>query len=525
MTGHVDSAVHSIHPLKLVSPSRLDLVCKYLYFRELNSTSEPRSSHAAHLYQKHIAIRTGGVEPPDPFYNGPSAAPKQSVDDYERQAKMLLDSLRSHGFEPDAPVPYFADGTLGNGAHRVSAALALDMPIFARLQEGRGTSWGFKWFVENGFTTDELQRLLYAYAHLKADRVAIFVCYSPARQYWDSFVSTIAKAFYLVGHVDIAVESELDMYEVVHDFYATLEPLSSTGVINRKALLLAMAKPLSLRVVLAEWRGDGDDVYEIAADVKNICRETARDVVAPESYLGVHAGSSQAETLNLAHVLLSANNLRQLRLRRSAGVRAEFLKWLADCRDVCLRSAIALDDICVVGSSPLEVIGVRPSTDIDFTLKSNYRKARYGSGVTHLAPSLDIVTEGYHRHRDRPAICDDDLIDSPDYHFMFRGLKFANPEIVLEQKDVYRRDKDVRDIEMATRLLATPHSSAFNPSFEFASRTETLLRELMDENGVAVRPHRPLSPFSSRVGHYSRALARRVNAVRHALRHRRWRTW
>jgi len=74
---------------------------------------------------------------------------------------------------------------------------------------------------------------------------------------------------------------------------------------------------------------------------------------------------------------------------------------------------------------------------------------------------------------------------------------------------------------MATRLFATPHSSAFNPSFEFASRTETLLRELMDENGVAVRPHRPVSPFSSRVGHYSRALARRVNAVRHALRHRR----
>jgi hypothetical protein len=369
------------------------------------------------------------------------------------------------------------------------------MPIVARLHQGRGTAWGFNWFVENGFTTDELQRLLNAYTYLKPDRVAIFVCYSPARQYWDSFVKTIAQAFYLVGHVDIAIDSELGMYEVVHDLYATLEPLSSTGVINRKALLLAMAQPLALRVILAERRHDGDDVYEIAGDVKNICREAARDVVAPGSYLGVHAGSSQAETLNLARVLLSANNLRQLRRRRSAGVRAEFLKWLAECRDVCRRSAIALDDICVVGSSPLEVIGVRPSTDIDFTLKSNYRKARYGSGVTHLAPSVDIVTEGYHRSRDRPAICDDNLIDSPEYHFMFRGLKFANPEIVLEQKDFYRRDKDVRDVETAAALFASEDSvSSFDPSFEFASRCEILLRELTDSRSTNVK-RRVEGPF------------------------------
>ena len=169
MTGRDDDAVHSIHPLKLVSPSRLNLVCKYLYFRELISTApaEPSPSFVAQLYRKHIAVRTGGIEPPDPFYAGPNTAQKQSVADYERQAKMLLNSLSSNGFDPDAAVPYFTDGTLGNGAHRVSAALALDMPIVARRHEGHGTAWGFDWFVENGFTTEELQRLLYAYTDLK----------------------------------------------------------------------------------------------------------------------------------------------------------------------------------------------------------------------------------------------------------------------------------------------------------------------------------------------------------------------
>ena len=377
-----------------------------------------------------------------------------------RHAKLLLASLKSNGFEPNAAVTYFADGTLGNGAHRIAAALALDTPVFAKLHEGRGTAWAFNWFVENGFTTEELQRILHSYTQLKADDVVLFVLYSPARSHWNLFEKTIAQAFYVVGGIDVTVDSQFGMYELVHDLYATLEPLSSTGAINRKALLLAMTPPLAVRVVVAERR-DALDVYSVAAATKNSCRDLARDSVAPESFLSAHAASSKAEALNLAHVLLSPNNLRQLSRRRSAGVRTAFGQWLAECREACVRSGIGVDDICIVGSSPLEVIGIRPSTDVDFTLKSQYRRARYGSGVTHLTAAVDIVTAGYHRSHQRPAIADDELIDSPDCHFMFRGFKFANPEIVLEQKDFYRRDKDVRDIELpiAVSRLQNPGRS------------------------------------------------------------------
>jgi hypothetical protein len=202
------------------------------------------------------------------------------------------------------------------------------------------------------------------------------------------------------------------------------------------------------------------------------------DTVAPSSYLAVHASSSLEETLNLAGVLLSPNGLRQLGRRPSAGSRPELLDWLRECRRTCLAAGIALDDICVVGSSPLEVVGVRPSTDVDFTLKSRYRTERYGMGVSHLTPVVDIVTAGYHRSREGAAIADDELIDNPDFHFMFRGLKFANPEIVLDQKDFYRRDKDVKDLEAASAAFAAPRAESFDPAFEFASSTEVLIREL-----------------------------------------------
>jgi len=249
-----------------------------------------------------------------------------------------------------------------------------------------------------------------------------------------------------------------------------------------------MAPPI-VRIIVAERHGN-DDIYAVADATKAECRQIARDSVAPDAYLSAHASSSKEETLNLAGVLLSANNLHQLRRRTSAGVRAEFGKWLGECRRSCAREGIAIDDICVVGSSPLEVIGIRASTDVDFTLKSDYRRTKYGGGVTHLGPAVDIVTAGYHRARNGSAIDDDELIENPDWHFRYRGMKFANPEVVLDQKDFYRREKDVRDLEEAGRKLAALHPTTFNPVFHLAACTEALLRR----SGVA-----DASPPASRV--------------------------
>lgn len=507
--------VEEVHPKKLLSHRRMDLVCKYLYFRELISAQiggGSRSSIAERMYEKHIDRRTGGVEPPDPFQSEGDVSVKASVADYTNHAQTLLASLQSRGFDRSAAITYFQDGTLGNGAHRVSASLALNTPVFAKVGQGQGTAWPFRWFAENGFTLEELQRLLYTYTQLKPNDVVVFVLYSPAQPHWARFGEVIAQRLHSVGQVDVSVESPLAMYELIHDLYGTTDAVSATSLINRKALLLAMA-PLTMRVVVAERRWNDADVYAVANSTKTQCRELARDTVAPEIYLSAHASSCREETLNLAGALLSANSLRQLHRRVSPGVRAEFGEWLTECRRSCAREGIAIDDICVVGSSPLEVVGVRHSTDVDFTLKSDYRSAKYGRGVTHLSPAVDIVTAGYHRRRNGRAIDDDELIDNPDWHFRYRGVKFANPEVVLDQKDFYRREKDVRDVEEAGRKLGLLEADPFNPAFHFAACTEALLR-------LTIGVSRQEAPTHARA-----ARSRMATAVKNILRRVRRRDW
>jgi hypothetical protein len=135
--------------------------------------------------------------------------------------------------------------------------------------------------------------------------------------------------------------------------------------------------------------------------------------------------------------------------------------------------------------------------------------------VSHLTPVVDIVTAGYHRSRERRAIKDNELIDSPDDHFIYRGFKFANPEIVLDQKDFYRRDKDVRDVETAAAVFSAPQPVTFDPSFEFAARSESLMRWLAGAPSAGRMTRsvgalaRRLKPVYVRLRGKARALARR----------------
>ncbi|MFZ5802106.1 MAG: hypothetical protein ACOY3K_03215 [Candidatus Omnitrophota bacterium] len=157
-------------------------------------------------------------------------------------------------------------------------------------------------------------------------------------------------------------------------------------------------------------------------------------------------------------------------------MRAELLDWLVELRRTCNEQKIPIEDICIVGSSPLEVLGVRNSTDIDITIKQKLRTDKYGNGITHLSNNIDIVTEGYHRSHLNPHIKDDRLITDPEKHFIFRGFKFANTEIVLERKAFSRREKDEKDIIENKKFIAAEINSKFDAALQYSILIEEYMR-------------------------------------------------
>jgi hypothetical protein len=123
------------------------------------------------------------------------------------------------------------------------------------------------------------------------------------------------------------------------------------------------------------------------------------------------------------------------------------LEWIKDFKAVCKENDIPVENTCIVGSSPLEVVGIRQSTDIDFTVTGNIRN-KYGDGITHLTDNIDIGTRNYVHAYDSVLIYDDELIQNDNYHFYFAGCKFTNIDLVYYRKNAQRREKDLMDIRL-----------------------------------------------------------------------------
>lgn len=89
-------------PRTLLCIDRLDVFLKKLYFDVIGGLRSRDADLIVSLYRKHIAIRTGGLEPPDSFDASHHVA-KKSVDDYETCARQLLHPFGSTAFAWSLP--------------------------------------------------------------------------------------------------------------------------------------------------------------------------------------------------------------------------------------------------------------------------------------------------------------------------------------------------------------------------------------------------------------------------------------
>jgi hypothetical protein len=148
-------SIQTADPKQFFNEQRLDLVCKYAIFRDLQTNSN--DPLVWNLYRNHILKRNGGVEPK--HKHNTRDMPKTTIDDFVRCAQELYVSMSKRGFDPEYPVPHTNTGILLNGAHRVSCAAVLGIPVVtACIKDNRhkGTPWDKQWFQDNSFTYDQM---------------------------------------------------------------------------------------------------------------------------------------------------------------------------------------------------------------------------------------------------------------------------------------------------------------------------------------------------------------------------------
>ena len=97
---------------------------------------------------------------------------------------------------------------------------------------------------------------------------------------------------------------------------------------------------------------------------------------------------------------------------------------------------ISKEDICLVGSTTLSLIGIRKHNDIDIVIHS-----KYASNSLSQHSFIERVNNPW-----SSLFSDDNLIENSDLYILYNGFKFVIPELIYHKKKWHNRIKDQSDI-------------------------------------------------------------------------------
>ena len=97
---------------------------------------------------------------------------------------------------------------------------------------------------------------------------------------------------------------------------------------------------------------------------------------------------------------------------------------------------ISKEDICLVGSTTLSLIGIRKHNDIDIVIHSKNTNKNLSSHQF-----IERVNNPW-----STLFSDDNLIENSELYILYNGFKFVIPELIYHKKIWHNRKKDQKDI-------------------------------------------------------------------------------
>lgn len=435
--------IHKIHPFQLIDELRYDIVVKYLYFKHLlGERPNIDPFYYETLYKEHIERRTNGIERNFYGQQGEEWVNKRTVWDYFKYAKRLLESLKKDGFKEEFAVPIGNNNLPLNGAHRIAACAALNIPLYYYKEEEPGLAWDKDWFDENKFTYEDIQRIVNVFLKIK-ENVSIFIFWAPSVDYWSDMEKLILPyTDYYLSQTMIFKNNDLNKFSnLVYDIY---HDIPEDIITNKLKTLLKY--PTYFRTYYIRHKG-GIGKEEITK-LKDKIRDSVP--IRKDLFITCHSTTGIKENSILADTLFNPINTHTINTRPTT-VSDELINNIKLLKQELKKYNIDQKHVCVVGSGALDAGGIRASTDIDFTTTKEIRYKHFGLRAQKLSDKVDIVNEGYHRTKNgfyKENIPDNILISNPDLFCMLRGIKFASLPIISDRKSTSSRIKDTIDIDI-----------------------------------------------------------------------------
>mgnify|MGYP000867464700 CR=1 FL=1 len=420
-----------ISPKELVSSNRLDLMVRYLLCRDIINQVENRA-HLS-LYFRFILIENSGEERIRP--GGISEyfvdyEKKQGLTDFIEAFKSLISSMQKNGFLKEKFIALDTENQIINASHRTAAALALEQEVWTKKYEefgARTNPWDFKWFEDNGFSTDDKIRILRAFSDLY-ENCGLVVLFGTCWHEWELVRKQLEKHVHIVGQFDLDFSRNFIGFEnIVEQIFGDV----SWQERNLDLLHFLLLCPLEIRVFLvSDENNKGIDIYNtlesFEAKMHDILSIDANGL-NPKALLS--CSKNRAEMYKLKNILLSVNNIKQTCLRVLRRYGHDFEARLEKLCKYLRSKNISPDSICMDRDSVMELYGLKQAEKLSFMVSSKYRE-KIAELFGDLPDEFTVSYKDWTRVDDNTVYPDDLIIGDCNFHFIFNGFKFLNLDLV-----------------------------------------------------------------------------------------------
>lgn len=414
---------------------RFDLIFKFL-FAQADGKGFARTA-----YEESIRRFNGFEE-----WNAQGECEKRGFGEFATKFEQLIASMRESGFDPArGAIPLADDGILANGAHRLSVAawLGLDVPVETAGETAEIYDWEF--FARRGMDRRIMDYGALAYVRLNPDAhiVNLFPAANPLR---DGEVRAILEKYgfvYCRKDVSLTFDGCVNLKKISYGEFWEKEQWIGTAKDKFRGAQSHARQSL---------HGNGGlRVFVFVCDKAEKVLAAKAEIRALYG-LGnptVHINDTHAEAVRLAETYFNDNSMWVLNRRKFEFDDSRFDRLVDGFRQRIEAAGRNVSDYCLAGSTPLNVVGVRHSDDLDFL----------SVDPTAACVENDVYSnhDGQLPHYGHEKA---EIVGDPRLHFFYRGMKFISVSVLHGMKksrnEIGKDDVDCRAIE---RLSADGRTS------------------------------------------------------------------
>ena len=400
--------VKRIKASNLLTWNRLDLAFKLFYLDYKNKNT----ILAEKVYKEDIKSQTLGK-----FIEYGNENNKNNFETYLNKFNDLFHDIKNNGFDfKTSIIPLSEDGTLINGAHRLSASIFLDKHVECIVTEEKSMIADYNYFFKRNITSNTLDLVVNKFIEYSRDNIYVAFLWPSgkgdnklAESYFTNIVYKKSISLSFNGAFNLLVE----LYK--HMKWTGSQEAGFPGIRKKLIECFPVFKPITVLVFQSETIEDVKIIKEKVRQVHGI------------GFSSIHITDSKEEAIRISKLIFNENGIHFLNYAKP--YRYSLLSnELNKFNSYLKTNNYSNEDVVLDGSIILSQYGLRKNADIDYLSFESINNPKYESHDSQLK---------FHKKTK------DDLIYNPQYYFQYNNFKFIsfNQTYLMKMNRNEQKDK------------------------------------------------------------------------------------